>query len=75
MPKIMRKRRTWPEAEGNEIWDGVYSRNLKTGNTLIKFYHISRLDKENHISVSIDAESTSDQIQQICLMKILKKYR
>ena len=38
-----------------------------------KFYHISRLDEETHISVSIDAENTSDQIQQLWLMKILKK--
>lgn len=37
MTKMKRKRRTWPEAGGNEIWAGVYSRSLKTGNTLISF--------------------------------------
>ena len=37
MTKMMRKRRTWPEAGGSEIQAGVYSRSLKTGNTLISF--------------------------------------
>lgn len=47
MTKMKRKRRTWPEAGGNEIWAGVYSKS-EDWKYINKFYHISRLDEETH---------------------------